>query len=132
MVMQNGRISDARSVTSLKETLKSYCDGSGYKINMDKSSILFGPKCQVQFKQQVMQQIRVANEALQQKNLRMPTDIGRSPAGQFKSIVDRAWKLMNGWSSRLMSWAGKETLLKVVIQAILTFHMSFFRSPCDM
>jgi hypothetical protein len=41
---------------------------------------------------------------------------------------------MNGWSDRPMSRAGKEALLKAVIQAIPTFIMSCFQIPvstCD-
>jgi hypothetical protein len=41
---------------------------------------------------------------------------------------------MNGWSDRPMSRAGKETLLKAIIQAIPTFIMSYFQIPisiCD-
>jgi hypothetical protein len=33
--------SDARSIEALKETLHLYCQGSGQKINIEKSSIFF-------------------------------------------------------------------------------------------
>jgi hypothetical protein len=37
--------SDSRSVESLNSTLKTYCEGSGQKINLDKSSVFFGNHC---------------------------------------------------------------------------------------
>jgi hypothetical protein len=81
-----------------------------------------------------MDQLGVLNEVLRDTYLGMPTAVGRSPTGSFKPILDRAWKCMNGWSDRPMSRAGKEALLKAVIQAIPTFIMSYFQIPistCD-
>jgi hypothetical protein len=126
--------SDRKSVEALKDTLHVYCQGSGQKINIDKSSIFFGLRCDGQVKADVMNQLGVSNEALQDTYLGMPTGIGRSPTGSFRSIVDRAWKHMNGWSDRPPSRAGKEALLKAVIQAIPTYIMSCFQIPvstCD-
>lgn len=104
--------SDHRSVDALKETLSVYCQGSGQKINMDKSSIFFGLHCGDQVKQDVMSRMGVINEALQETYLGMPTGIGRSPTDSFQSIVGRAWKHMNGWSDRPASrsdfWWGVE------------------------
>jgi hypothetical protein len=37
--------SDKRSVDALQRTLALYCDGSGQKINLDKSTIFFGSGC---------------------------------------------------------------------------------------
>jgi hypothetical protein len=34
--------SDQTSVQALQNTLKTFCDGSGQKINLDKSTIFFG------------------------------------------------------------------------------------------
>lgn len=121
--------SDLKSVVALKDTLSLYCQGSGQKINMDKSSIFFGLHCDNQVKLDVMNRLGVSNEALQETYLGMPTGIGHSPTVPFQSIVDRAWKCMNGWSDRPMSRSAKETLLKAVIQAIPTYIMSCFQIP---
>jgi hypothetical protein len=118
----------------LKETLETYCKGSGQKVNIDKSSIFFGLRCGDHVKNVVMQILGVTNEALQDTYLGMPTGIGRSPTATFRSIIDKAWKFMNGWSGRPMSRSGKETLIKAVIQAIPTYIMSCFHIPvstCD-
>jgi hypothetical protein len=124
--------SDVRSVEALKETLSLYCEGSGQKINMDKSSIFFGLHCNDQVKLDVMNCLGVANEALQETYLGMPTGIGRSPSVSFQSIVDRVWKQLNGGSGRPMSRAGKETFIKAVIQAIPTYIMSCFQIPVSI
>jgi hypothetical protein len=126
--------SDVRSVEALKETLATYCEGSGQKINIEKSSIFFGLRCDAHVKDDVMQRLGVTNEALQDTYLGMPTGIGRSPTGSFRSIIDRVWKYINGRSDRPMSRSRKETLIKAVIQAIPTYIMSCFLIPvstCD-
>jgi hypothetical protein len=126
--------SDAKSVEALKETLETYCGGSGQKINIDKSSIFFGLRCEDHVKDVVMQTLGVINEALQDTYLGMPTGIGRSPTASFRSIIDKAWKFLNGWSGRPMSRSGKETLIKAIIQAIPVYIMSCFHIPvstCD-
>jgi hypothetical protein len=126
--------SDSRSVEALRDILATYCEGSGQKINMEKSSVFFGLHCNNQVKLDVMNKLGVANEALQETYLGMPTGVGRSPSGSFKPILDQAWKHMNGWSDRPISRAAKETLLKAVIQAIPTHIMSCFQVPvstCD-
>jgi hypothetical protein len=56
--------SDARSVEALKETLYLYCQGSGQKINIEKSSIFFGLHCDNQVKVDVMDRLGVLNEVL--------------------------------------------------------------------
>jgi hypothetical protein len=47
----------------------------------------------------------------------------------FKGIIDHVWKRLQDWKLKFLSQAGKEILLKVVIQAIPTYCMSFFLLP---
>jgi hypothetical protein len=47
----------------------------------------------------------------------------------FKGIKDWIWQCINGWKEKFLSHAGKEILLKSVIQAIPTYTMSVFRLP---
>jgi hypothetical protein len=55
--------------------------------------------------------------------LGLPALIGKSRVREFQSIKDRAWRRLNDWKSKFFSQAGKEMLLKVVIQAIPTYSM---------
>jgi hypothetical protein len=109
--------------------LEIFCDGSGQKVNKDKSSIFFGNHCANAIKDEVMQKIGVHSEALNDSYLGMPTEVGRSPVSTFRFLYDRVWKRMNGCSGKPMSRAGKETFIKAVIQAIPSFIMSCFQLP---
>ena len=125
---------DGRSVSTLKLALDSYCQGSGQKVNLDKSSIFFGHHCPELVKKEVMNKLDVHNEALQESYLGMPTDVGWSAPRTYKFLHDRMWQRMSGVSDRPLSRAGKETWLKAVIQAIPTYVMSCFMLPtstCD-
>ena len=55
--------------------------------------------------------------------------VGRAKKKSFSLIKERIWKKLKGWKDKLLSQAGREILIKVVIQAILTFTMSCFELP---
>jgi hypothetical protein len=64
-----------------------------------------------------------------EKYLGLPALIGRSRISTFNGIKERIWKRINGSKEKFLSHAGKEILLKSVIQAIPTYTMSVFRLP---
>jgi hypothetical protein len=118
--------SDIKSVDALTETLKIYCQGLGQKINLEKSCVFFGPRCDDQVKNAVKNQLGVLSEALNDFYLGMPTSVGRSPTATFNFLYDKIWKCINGLNDRPMSRAGHEALLKAVIHVIPAFLMSCF------
>lgn len=54
------------------------------------------------------------------KYLGIPTLPGRSKKQVFNDVKERIWKKLQEWKEKLLSRAGKEVLLKSVIQAIPT------------
>jgi hypothetical protein len=113
----------------VKEVLTKYCDASGQRINMDKSSIFFSKRCPVAIKESVKTELDVHRETLSEKYLGMPSGVGRSKNGAFKYLKDKVWKKVLGWLEQLLSVGGKEILIKSVAQAIPTFSMSCFKLP---
>ena len=53
---------DDKSVEALKSALHTYCNGSGQKINLQKSSIFFGTHCDEQVKERVKRKIGVQDD----------------------------------------------------------------------
>ena len=47
-------------------------------------------------------------------------------------IKDRVWSKLQRWKEKLLYQVGKEVLLKVVVQAILTFAMGCFKLSVDL
>lgn len=53
--------------------------------------------------------------------------VGRNRYHIFETIKDKVWNRINNWKNIFLSQAGKEVLLKSVVQAIPTYAMSFFK-----
>jgi hypothetical protein len=79
--------------------LKVYCQasGSGQRINKDKSSIFFTKGCPQVIRDAVKNILDINNEALNDRYLGMPTDVGSSMNGTFKFLRDRVWSKVKGW-----------------------------------
>ena len=61
--------------------------------------------------------------------LGLPSLVGRVKKKSFSLIKERIWKKWKGWKEKLLSQAGREILVKAVIQAIPTYTMSCFKLP---
>jgi hypothetical protein len=77
----------------------------------------------------ILSSVRVSSTQRYEKYLGLPALIGRSKVSAFSSIKGRIWDRICGWKNKFLSQAGKEIMLKVVIQAILTYAMSIFLLP---
>ena len=55
--------------------------------------------------------------------------VGRDRNATFAFIKDRVWKKINSWSSKYLSKAGREVMIKSVLQAIPSYVMSIFQLP---
>ncbi|KAL0446293.1 UNVERIFIED_CONTAM: putative mitochondrial protein [Sesamum latifolium] len=53
--------------------------------------------------------------------------LGKIKEEMFANIRDKIWQRVQGWNEKMLSQAGKEILLKTVIQAIPTYAMSCFK-----
>lgn len=73
-----------------------------------------------------MNDMGLQKETWNEKYLGMPVFVGHSKNKAFAYIKDRVWKRIQGWMEKMLSKAGKEILIKVCAQAILTYTMSVF------
>jgi hypothetical protein len=106
--------------------LGKYCNASGQRINMDKSSVFSSKGCSVALKDGIKEEQR---ETLQEKYFGMPSDVGSSKYVVLKYLRDKVWKKVLGWLELLLSMGGKEILIKSVAQSVSTFSMSCFKLP---
>lgn len=66
--------------------------------------------------------------------MRLPTEWGRNYLEALGFVKDQIGKKLRGWKRKLLSTAGKETLLKVVAFEVPTYSMSvllFLRKWCE-
>jgi hypothetical protein len=111
---------------ALQSVLHRYEACSGQKVNLHKSSIFFGKGCSEKTKEELKQIMGIQSEAPNEKYLGLPTSVGRSKNGAFKHILERAWIKVQGWK-QCPSKAGKEALVKSVLQAVPAYSMSCFK-----
>jgi hypothetical protein len=52
--------------------------------------------------------------------------VGKSRLKEFQTLTEKVRKRVKNWKVKFLSQAGKEILLKVVVQAIPTYNMSIF------
>jgi hypothetical protein len=117
----------AQSIQTLKRVLHDYEVSSGQKVNLQKSSIFFGPGCNADLKRDLKQNIGIECEALTECYLGLPTVVGRSKEGTFKYLTDRSWGKVKGLKGQGMSKEGRGILVKSVLQAVPAYAMSCFQ-----
>jgi hypothetical protein len=66
------------------------------------------------------------------KYLGLPSMIGRNKQATFSFIKDRVWQKITSWSSKCLSKAGREVLIKSVLQSISSYVMSIFLLPSTL
>lgn len=116
----------------VKNCLQVYEKASSQVVNYEKSVIAFCPSSTSRIIEEIKQVFNIPIVRGHDLYLGLPTFSIRNKKIQFASLRDRVFKRINGWSSKLFSACGKETLLKYVIQAIPTYAMSFFKIPTSL
>ncbi|KAH9704682.1 reverse transcriptase domain-containing protein [Citrus sinensis] len=116
----------------MKNILAMYGAESGQRVNFHKSAISFSRNMKEEVVQQVCELLGVQPTADYGTYLGLPSSIGRSKSAVFRYIKNRVWKRLQGWSQKLLSRAGKEILLKTVVQAMPNYAMSMYLLPLEL
>ena len=109
--------------------LSIYEKGSSQKINRDKTCIFVTSNTEPELQTRIQQVLVVPAIRQYEKYLGMPAFVGRAKKQSFIYIKERVWKKLQSWKEKLLSQAGREILIKSVIQAIPTYSMSCFKLP---
>ncbi|XP_056843438.1 uncharacterized protein LOC130495882 [Raphanus sativus] len=123
---------DQESCNNFLAILAKYERASGQCINPTKSSITFSSKTPLPAKNRVKSSLSIEKEGGIGKYLGLPEHFGRRKRDIFNSILDRIRQKILGWSTRFLSGAGKEVLLKSVLTAIPAYAMSCFMLPTSL
>ena len=119
-------------VEKIQELLGKYERASGQKINSDKTTLFFSNNASFATKEEVKNLLGVPEIKEYERYLGLPAVVGRRKKASLNYIKDRVWGTLQGWKEKILSQAGKEVLLKAVVQAIPTFAMSCFRLPIGL
>ncbi|XP_012827280.1 PREDICTED: uncharacterized protein LOC105948608 [Erythranthe guttata] len=113
----------------LKQILSLFARTSGQEVNLEKSTMTFSPTTPQATKEVLSQILGFKVVERHEKYLGMPTNMGRTWKEIFSYLRDRVWAKITGWGEKQLSRAGKEVLIKAVLQAIPTYAMSCFLLP---
>ncbi|XP_060974007.1 uncharacterized protein LOC133039191 [Cannabis sativa] len=122
----------ARSCLAIKAALDLYHQATGQLVNFTKSSVLFSPNTSALAAEFFRHTLGLENKPFISKYLGIPQCFGKSKNEHFNFFLQKASSKLSSWTNKLFSRAGKEVLLKVVIQAIPSYAMSCFRIPISL
>ena len=121
-------------VCELMKILNLFTGATGQKVNVLKSGLIFGKKVLPYMKNQISQVMNMQAWNDPGRYLGLPAQWGRSKIAALTWIKESIMAKMEGWKEKLLNPAGKEVLIKAVIQAIPTYAMSILKFPkkfCD-
>ncbi|CAJ2660552.1 unnamed protein product [Trifolium pratense] len=117
---------------AMKNILNTYEAASGQSLNFQKSEIFCSRNVSGDIQNSVATCLGVHAVLGTGKYLGLPSMIGRSKKSIFSFIKDIVWKKINSWSSKTLSKAEREVLIKYVLQSIPTYFMSIFTIPSSL
>uniref|UniRef100_A0A803PBN7 Reverse transcriptase domain-containing protein n=1 Tax=Cannabis sativa TaxID=3483 RepID=A0A803PBN7_CANSA len=123
---------DRDSCSSLRDIFQLYCQASGRAINFAKSSILFSPNIPQDIRNLFFTTFDLKDRPFISKYLGLPQCLSQSKYHSFTFLKDKVLSVLTNWSNKWFSKAGKEILLKAVIQAIPAYAMAYFRLPVKL
>lgn len=119
-------------VSALMKILSLYESVSGQRINPHKSAITFSAKTPEAVRDRVKGTMEIYTEGGVGKYLGLPEQFGRRKRDIFASILDRIRQKSHSWTTKFLSGAGKQVMLKSVFSAMPCLVMSCFKLPLSL
>ncbi|MCH82717.1 putative ribonuclease H protein, partial [Trifolium medium] len=118
-----------RQMTCVIESLNEFCRMSGQEISHSKTSILFSKNVHRDTRHNLVRMSGFRETEQLGKYLGVPLT-GRAPKREdFQYIIDQVNDKLASWKAQLLSFAGRVTLAKSVIEAIPIYPMMTNRIP---
>jgi hypothetical protein len=117
------------SCANFKTILEEYGAASRQLVNCEKSSVYFSSNIPVTKQIEQKNCLEIHKSLQDGKYLGLPLLIGRSKLSNFAFLRERVCGKLQVWQGKLLSMAGKEVLIKAVLQALPTYTMSVFKLP---
>ncbi|XP_040998224.1 uncharacterized protein LOC121244278 [Juglans microcarpa x Juglans regia] len=104
----------------------------GQVLNKEKSSLFFSSNTEETEKKMILFEAGGVVCGSYEKYLGLPAMVGRSKYKTFRGVKEKVWKKIKSWKNSFLSLAGKEVLIKAVLQAIPSYTMGVFKLPISL
>lgn len=117
-----GKATDA-TMTSVLNALNKFCGMSGQMVSQEKTSLFFSKNVDVVTRRRLERMSGFNTTQAMGKYLGIPL-LGRAPKRQdFHYLIEKVNHKLSGWKATHLSFAGRVTLARSVIQAMPTYTM---------
>ena len=116
----------------IQELLGFYEEALGQMINKSKTTFFFSKNTDAHTMEEIKLSLHVPAIQHYEKYLGLPSFVGRGKKACFTQIKERIWAKMQRWKQKLLSQAGKEVMIKAVVQSLPTYSMSVFKLPVGL
>ncbi|CAM8991132.1 unnamed protein product [Rhodiola kirilowii] len=113
----------------LRAILSEYEVLSGQRISAEKSEIVYSRNVAAPLRQLINGVFAVKEVEAHSKYLGLPLAFSHNKVELFKYIIQNTWKRIMGWKELQLSAAGKEVMLKSVLQALPIYAMMCYKLP---
>ncbi|GER31074.1 RNA-directed DNA polymerase-like protein [Striga asiatica] len=116
----------------LLDILKKYQEFTVQKVNLHKSSMFLSKNCSDGLKHRIYSLLEGVVVKRSSRYLGLPLGIGASKIETFQFVVEAVRDRIGSWKNNFLSSAGREILIKAVLNALPVFVMSCFLLPVNV
>ena len=119
-------------LVSLKKCLEKYCSWSGQLISIEKSGVFPSRGVSINF----LRQVKCCwglNPLLQSTTyVGVPLFLSKNRSNDLKLVKERVESKLSSWKGRILSWTGRATLIKSMVQSIPTYTTAALQFPMKL
>ncbi|KAJ0899055.1 putative RNA-directed DNA polymerase [Helianthus annuus] len=116
------------NVNNLRRILRCFYLASGLKVNLDKCSI-YGVGVNEGEVEAMAQVLKCRKGTFPFKHLGLLVGANMNLARNWKPVIDTFKNRLSLWKAKTLSYGGRITLIKSVLNALPTYYLSLFKAP---
>uniref|UniRef100_A0A803Q9L8 Reverse transcriptase domain-containing protein n=1 Tax=Cannabis sativa TaxID=3483 RepID=A0A803Q9L8_CANSA len=113
-------------IDKVKELLLSFEKASGQQVNFNKSSAFFSSNTSQNSKALICNSMGISEATEDSKYLGLPSTLDRNKNAVLGFLKDKMQKRIQSWDGKFLSRAGKEVMIKSVLQSVPSYAMNVF------
>ncbi|KAL9669875.1 hypothetical protein QQ045_007425 [Rhodiola kirilowii] len=117
------------SLSWIRSILRRYESISGQRVNLSKSEVVCSRTVSKTIKHELTDRMGMKIVEAHSSYLGLPNGFSHRKAASFRNIEEKVIRKIGDWKHKLLSSAGREVLIKSILQAIQIYAMSCYKIP---